>query len=105
MPHLQSLEYHILSDGVCWVDGGGAFGLVPRLVWEKLLPPDEHNQIKFALNSQLIRSEEKNILVDTGYGTKLTDNLTRKLGLERPHGDLVADLARHGLEPGDKLSH
>jgi glyoxylase-like metal-dependent hydrolase (beta-lactamase superfamily II) len=101
VPHLRSLEYHILNDGVCWVDGGGAFGLVPRFVWEKLLPPDEYNRIKFALNSLLIRSEEKNILVDTGYGTKLTDKLYRKLGLERPHGDLVADLARHGLEPGE----
>jgi glyoxylase-like metal-dependent hydrolase (beta-lactamase superfamily II) len=101
VPHLRNLEYHILSDGVCWVDGGGAFGLVPRVVWEKLLPPDEQNRVKFALNSLLIRSEGNNILVDTGYGTKLTDKLHRRLGLERPHGDLVTDLARYGLKPSD----
>jgi glyoxylase-like metal-dependent hydrolase (beta-lactamase superfamily II) len=101
MPHLQNLEYHILSDGVCWVDGGGAFGLVPRTIWEKLLPPDDHNRVKFALNSLLLRSEDKNILVDTGYGTKLSEKLWRNLGLERPQGDLVSDLARHGLAPDD----
>ena len=35
----------LLSDGVSYWDGGGAFGLVPRVKWSKLLPPDEQNRI------------------------------------------------------------
>jgi glyoxylase-like metal-dependent hydrolase (beta-lactamase superfamily II) len=101
LPHLQNLEYHILSDGVCWVDGGGAFGLVPRIIWEKHLLPDDKNRVTFALNSLLIRSEGKNILVDSGYGHKLSEKMIKILGLERPHGDLLDDLARHDLSPAD----
>jgi len=101
LPHLQNLEYHILSDGICWVDGGGAFGLVPKSIWENKLPADDQNRVRFALNSLLIKSEGKHILVDTGYGNKLTAQLTGILGLHRPNGDLLADLARHGLAAED----
>ncbi|GAB4459553.1 MAG: MBL fold metallo-hydrolase [Anaerolineae bacterium] len=101
MPHLNNLEFHILSDGECWVDGGGAFGLVPRVVWENLLPPDDQNRVKFALNSLLIRSQGKTILVDTGYGTKLTEKMWQNLGLVRPHGSLVDALGRAGVSTAD----
>lgn len=101
MPFLKNLEFHILSDGIFMADGGGAFGLVPRVMWEKLLAPDELNRVPFALNCLLIRSEGKNILVDTGYGPKLSQKLVQILGLQRPNGGLVEDLARHGLSPAD----
>jgi glyoxylase-like metal-dependent hydrolase (beta-lactamase superfamily II) len=98
---LANLEYHILSDGIAWTDGGGAFGLVPRTVWEKRFPPNNKNQLPFAVNCLLIHSDGKNILVDTGYGQKLTDKMQTNAGLERPHGDLLAHLARHGVQPAD----
>ncbi|MEW5959651.1 MAG: MBL fold metallo-hydrolase [Chloroflexota bacterium] len=101
MPILQNLEYHLLSDGLSWVDAGGAFGLVPRLVWEQRLPPDEQNRVPLALNSLLIRSAGKTILVDTGYGRKLTDKMQFHAGLERTQGDLLDALARLGVEPSD----
>ncbi len=101
MPHLQNLEYHLVSDGLCWVDGGGAFGLVPKTIWQKLLPADDHNRVCFALNSLFIRSEGHNILVDTGYGNKLTDKIWQILGLKRPHGDLLHNLAGLGIAPAD----
>jgi glyoxylase-like metal-dependent hydrolase (beta-lactamase superfamily II) len=96
---LQNLQYHLLSDGMAWTDGGGAFGLVPRLIWERHLQPDEQNRVLFSLNCLLIRSEGKTILVDTGYGHKLSDKARRHAGLERPQGDLLADLSRLGLKP------
>jgi glyoxylase-like metal-dependent hydrolase (beta-lactamase superfamily II) len=101
LPNLNTLEYHILSDGVAWTDGGGAFGLVPRLIWEKRFPPNSQNRIPFSVNCLLIHSQGKNILVDTGYGQKLTDRMQSHAGLERPHGDLLAHLARHNLKPED----
>ena len=101
MPHLQNLEYHLVSDGFCWVDGGGAFGLVPKPIWQKLLLPNNQNQVCFALNSLFVRSEGKNILVDTGYGNKLTDKMWQVLGLERPHGDLLDNLKKLDISPTD----
>ncbi len=101
MPNLQNVEYHLVSDGVCWVDGGGAFGLVPRLVWERHFSPDEQNRILFSLNCLLIRSEGKTILVDTGYGHKLTEKARRHAGLERPDGDLLTALSNLGVQAED----
>jgi len=101
LPYLHNLEFHILSDGVFWFDGGGAFGLVPRVVWEQLLPPDSKNRVPLALNCLLLKSQGKNILVDTGYGFKLSPQMEHFTGLERPNGGLLADLARHGLAPAD----
>lgn len=101
MPTLQALEYHILSDGTMLPDGGGSFGLVPKTIWAQLLPPDELNRIPFNLHSLLIFSEGKTILVDTGWGNKIDDKTIEILGLERPNGDLLADLARHNIKPED----
>ncbi len=101
MPYLQNLEFHILSDGFFMADGGGAFGLVPRVIWADLLAPDDKNRVPFALNCLLIKSEGKNILVDTGYGSKLTPKMSQLLGISRPNGGLLDDLARHGLAPAD----
>lgn len=97
MPRLGSLEYYIVSDGWMWVDGGSTFGMVPRIIWAELFPPDAQNRIPFALNSLLIRSEGKTILVDTGYGTKLDEKVWRRAGLERPEGDVVEAFARQGV--------
>lgn len=101
MARLQDLEFHIISDGVYWADGGGAFGLVPRVIWEKLLPPDDINRIPFALNCLLIRSEGKNVLVDTGYGEKLNEKVQQQIGIERPQGGLVDALARLDVRAED----
>jgi glyoxylase-like metal-dependent hydrolase (beta-lactamase superfamily II) len=97
----DDLEYHLVSDGVYWADGGGAFGLVPRSVWEKRFPPDAQNRIVFALNCLLIRSEGQTILVDTGYGHKLDEKARQHAGIERPQGDVLADLARQGVNPAE----
>ena len=101
MPYLQNIEFYILNDGNCWVDGGGTFGLVPRVIWQQLLPPDENNRIPFVLNSLFVRSEGKNILVDTGYGNKLSQKAREHVGLERPQGDIVTQLAGLGVQPED----
>lgn len=101
MPILQDLEYHIVSDGVSWTDGGGAFGLVPQVIWAKQLPPDDQNRIPLGLNSLLIRSEGKTILVDTGYGRKLDEKGRQIAGLVRSEGDLLEGLARLDVLPED----
>ena len=101
MPVFGNLEYFIISDGVYWTDGGGAFGLVPRVLWEERLPPDELNRIPLALNSLLVRSQGKTILVDTGYGRKLSDKAYQIAGLDRPNGDLLAGLERLEVSPAD----
>ena len=67
---LGDLEFHILTDGYFRLDGGAMFGVIPRPLWERVCPPDDRNRIRLSMNSLLIRSAGKWILVETGAGDK-----------------------------------
>lgn len=98
---MSDFEFHLVSDGVFWGDAGGAFGLVPKVLWEKVLQPDALNRVPFALHCLLVRSQGKTILVDTGMGDKLTPEEYAQWNLQRPEGGLLQALARLGVSPGD----
>ncbi len=101
MHRIGDLEFAIVSDGRVWVDAGGPFGLVPRLLYESVLPPKADNTIPMDLNCLLLRSEGKTILIDTGLGNKLSPDAESRWGLERPGGGLLDQLGEHGVGPGD----
>jgi glyoxylase-like metal-dependent hydrolase (beta-lactamase superfamily II) len=94
------LRVHLINDGVFWSDGGGAFGVVPRTLWEKVIEPDALNRIRLALWSLLIESDEGLILVDTGHGRRLSPKRREQLGLS---DDARVDrrLADLGYAPDD----
>jgi glyoxylase-like metal-dependent hydrolase (beta-lactamase superfamily II) len=98
---LGNVELYLVSDGEFLVDGGGQFGLVPKVLWSRYFTADELNRVPSALYSLLIVSEGKRILVDTGFGRKLTPKEREIQGLQRPHGDLLDALQRQGLAPAD----
>ena len=70
---LGDFELTVLSDGVYRMDGGAMFGIIPKVMWEKRIQPDERNNIPLALNSLLVRTGDRNILIETGIGNKLSD--------------------------------
>src|SRR5690606_23103200 len=43
--NVGSIRCHILSDGLHYVDGGGFFGLIPRVLWEGVIAPDAQNLV------------------------------------------------------------
>jgi hypothetical protein len=71
---LGNASLYIVSDGLAWMDGGGHFGLVPKVLWEKVVQADELNRIPVTLNCLLVVSEGKRILVDTGFGDNLRED-------------------------------
>ncbi len=95
---IGNAEIFVLSDGMTKSDGGGFFGLVPRVLWEKVHPADELNRVPWALRSLLIIADGKKILVDTGYGDKLTPKQKKIFAMEG-QGDrrLLGDLERVGF--------
>lgn len=97
---LGNTNLYIVSDGLAWMDGGGHFGLVPKVLWEKVVQADELNRIPMALNCLLIVSEGKRILVDTGFGDKLSPK-ERQIWSISGQNRLVGDLRRLGLAPED----
>lgn len=97
---LGNVELFVVSDGFIRMDGGGMFGVVPRVLWEKVLAPDEFNRVKTALNCLIIVTRDKTILVDTGLGTKLTAKQEQNFA-RRGGSRLLTNLARIGFLPED----
>jgi glyoxylase-like metal-dependent hydrolase (beta-lactamase superfamily II) len=91
----------ILSDGTAHMDGGAMFGRVPRVLWERLLPPDHLNRVPCSLNSVLLETEAGLMLLETGYGDKLSEKTIRNFAIERPVGTLLDQLAKLGIAPAD----
>lgn len=65
-----SVRIHALDAGLQWLDGGAMFGVVPRPLWERRIPPDERNRIPLAMRCLLVEAPQALVLVDTGLGNK-----------------------------------
>jgi glyoxylase-like metal-dependent hydrolase (beta-lactamase superfamily II) len=96
---LGDYEVVSLNTGPIRLDGGAMFGVVPRVLWEKKLPPDSQNRLLMSMNVLLVRGPGVNLLVDTGVGDKETEDFAARFGMER--WTLLEGLARHGLTPGE----
>jgi glyoxylase-like metal-dependent hydrolase (beta-lactamase superfamily II) len=96
---LGDLEFHIVPDGHVRLDGGAMFGVVPRPLWEKKMPPDARNRITMGLNCLLIQAGGKRILVETGAGGKLNPKLRDIYGVDGPR--LTESLRAYAVRPED----
>jgi glyoxylase-like metal-dependent hydrolase (beta-lactamase superfamily II) len=97
---LGSVTIDILNDGFWRSDGGAMFGVVPRVMWERKLPPDDRNRVSMALRCLLIRDGRSTILVDTGIGDKLSPKERETFAISRGDG-LLGELATLGVRPED----
>ena len=96
---LGDLELVSLSDGFFHLDGGAMFGVVPRTLWEKRLPPDDRNRITLGMRPLLIRGE-RTLLIDAGCGDKMDAKSREIYGLERAF-HLDHALAAAGVSAAD----
>ena len=97
----MTLKWHIIPTGRVWLDPGGAFGLVPRSMWQKHQPPNQDQLIPMDLNSLLIFSGDKVILVDSGIGDKLSPKAMEIWGIEWPEGTMLENLKKWGVKRED----
>jgi glyoxylase-like metal-dependent hydrolase (beta-lactamase superfamily II) len=97
---LGSMELYSITDGTFRLDGGAMFGVVPRVIWEKMNPPDEANRILMGLNPLLIISQGKKVLVDTGIGEKLDSKSSEIYAVDRTYS-LMDSLRDIGLAAAD----
>jgi glyoxylase-like metal-dependent hydrolase (beta-lactamase superfamily II) len=95
--HLKLFSLH---ENIFWIDGGAMYGVVPRVIWEKITPPDERNRVALRANLLLIRVEGKNILVETGLGDDIPERWKEIYGMREP-SHLLSELDRLGLAPED----
>ncbi|MGH7274337.1 MAG: MBL fold metallo-hydrolase, partial [Nitrospiria bacterium] len=97
---LGKFDLYPLTDGFFSLDGGAMFGVVPRVIWEKLHPPDSKNRIRLALGTLLVKAHGQNILVDTGIGNKGDTKFCEMFAVDRTPS-IEQSLAVHQLTPGD----
>ena len=89
-----------ISDGTMRLDGGAMFGVVPKVVWERIIKPDEKNRILIGLNCLLVRTGTENILIDTGIGEKWSEPQQAIYAITHPP-TIRTSLAALGLQPSD----
>lgn len=95
---LGALDLAIVSDGSFYQDAGAVFGVVPRIMWERFAGRlDERHRMSLALNSVLLRSQGKLVLIETGVGDKPEGG--RRQASPMSEGTLLGDLATLGVRP------
>ena len=57
------------------------FGQVPKMAWENSVVTDRKNRMTLGLNCLLLQVCGRNVLIDTGVGSKDVDNDKESLGL------------------------
>lgn len=95
---LGDFELTVVPDGTYISDGGAFFGVVPKTMWSKRVTVDEQNRMAVGLNSLLVRTGKKNILIETGIGNKLSDKLIQ---IYTQPAKLLDNLRAAGVAPED----
>jgi glyoxylase-like metal-dependent hydrolase (beta-lactamase superfamily II) len=99
------LKCHALEGGRLRLDGGAMFGVVPRPLWERRIPPDDRNRIPLALRCLLVEHDAGLVLIDTGLGNKESPKFRDIYGVENAGATgptlLEDSLAAAGFKPED----
>ncbi len=84
------------------LDGGAMFGNCPRDVWAGWAPPDDHNRIRLACRSMLVREDSgRHVLLETGIGAFFDPKMKGRFGVQEPDHVLLRSLAALGVKPED----
>ena len=91
----------IIPDTEFRLDGGAMFGVVPRVLWEHVCPPDDLNRVTLTCNCLFIDTGKDKILVETGMGEKWNERQTAMYGIfrEKPFAETL--LEKTGCRPED----
>jgi glyoxylase-like metal-dependent hydrolase (beta-lactamase superfamily II) len=102
--HIRVGDYDCwsLSDGSFRLDGGAMFGVVPKVMWNRISEADADNRIRLGLTSLLIAGRGMTMLIEGGVG----DVFDRDEKLKRIYAVESCNLLEEGLRaagfsPGD----
>ncbi len=91
----------IVPDTEFRLDGGAMFGVVPRILWSRVCPPDEQNRIRMNMNCVFIEAGEELILIETGIGEKWSAKHTEMYGITRERSLAQSLSSIAGVGPDD----
>ncbi|MEW5795563.1 MAG: MBL fold metallo-hydrolase [Candidatus Zixiibacteriota bacterium] len=82
------------------LDGGTMFGVIPKVMWDKLWPSDNNNMISMVTNLFVLKAHGKNMIFDIGLGDALTGR-EKKVYNTDGVSNLEPGLKSLGLAPDD----
>lgn len=82
------------------LDGGAMFGVVPKTMWEKRLPPDEFNRVPMVMRLLIAKGHGRTILIDVGAGAGHPEKYRQIYAFEDTE-NLAEALKRAGVSTGD----
>lgn len=94
------MNLYSVNTGYFKLDGGAMFGVVPKVIWDKLNPADENNLCNWAMRSLLIEDGNKLILIDNGLGDKQDEKFFSHYYLNG-EDSLEKSLAQYGFNSND----
>lgn len=103
MIKIGPFEIQSIINGHIRLDGGGMFGVVPKVLWQELFDVDDQNRVLLSTRTLLAvnREEKRVILVDTGCGTKWQPKSAQRYGIEFNPNAISEALKPMGLTVDD----
>lgn len=106
---IGNYQLYSIPTGEFALDGGAMFGTVPKVLWEKSNPADNQNRIPMEARAMLLKSADRNILIDCGNGTDFVPKYGEKLGskfaeiyqIQKDGNSLLKSLEKQNLHPED----
>lgn len=95
-------SWQLLRAGPLRLDGGGMFGIIPRVIWRKLHTPDREGRIKLAHNCLLLERAGQQVLIETGSGDKFDKKFRKIFGLTNYS---IIDALREANVRGEDIPH
>jgi glyoxylase-like metal-dependent hydrolase (beta-lactamase superfamily II) len=77
------------------------FGVVPRVLWEKVCPPDELNRIRMNMNCVFLDTGSEKVLIETGIGEKWNEKQIAMYGIFREKPFAKTLIEKTGCTPDD----
>jgi len=88
------VELFTINTGNFKLDGGAMFGVVPKVLWNRVYPADENNYCTWTMRCLLAVDGNRKILIDTGIGNKQDEKFFSHFHL---HGEDSLSKSLHAL--------
>ncbi len=96
---IGDFQVRLIRAGQYHWDGGAFFGVVPKTLWGKMMPPDDLNRVPLGFNCYLIETGEHTILIETGGGDRIDERACLRMNIARPLRPLPEIIAHQGIDP------
>ena len=81
-------------------DGGALFSVIPKVMWNKVMPCDEDNFVKATLRCLYVETDDRKIIIETGTGDHYDEKHRKNHGLGEK-SRLVKSLSEIGIHPDE----